>query len=560
MSEVERRTGFSIKVELAYREMKMPFRDYLVTKVLPVLFLGIFAIILLWRLWPDWFGGWFLVELFAVPVFLTIVVLLKPILDFETKGHAIDRDMHLFITRIGTLSTGDKSRQSIIVLLSKMEGYRELAEEVAKIYKLAEEWHVGLSASCRFIARQTPSDLFSDFLYRLSHSMEAGDSAEEFFQAEQKVFMDAYAANYRASMQSLDVSFEALNALIIASMFMMVVVTLIPMLTGGDANLLMALAVIIFFAIEMAFVYWLMVRVPGEQLWYTGPLETPESRDVRMRMGRAVLMCIIFFILIRWATPHLTWPLAIAFTLTPLWYASFYVNTREAEIKRKDENFSAFIRTLGSTQEATGKVAVLALKKLSYHDFGPLTDNIRALYKRIAMRINRQRAWQLFGAETNSELISKFSEMFSEGTSTGGEPRAISRIISDNFSRLVTLRIEKFQTQGRITGLMYGLGAAMTIILYLALYLSEGFFDMFSQVEPIQGFEYITILQAQTFNLDLLNFLVVLIIFIHAVVSMAITRVIGGGHWVGGLTHLVGIMWVAAIASVLTKFAIVNLL
>ncbi|NIP34118.1 MAG: type II secretion protein F, partial [Thermoplasmata archaeon] len=56
-------------------------------------------------------------------------------------------------------------------------------------------------------------------------------------------------------------------------------------------------------------------------------------------------------------------------------------------------------------------------KKLSYHDFGPLTDDIQSLYKRVAMRIDRQRAWQLFGAETNSELISKFSEMFSEGTS-----------------------------------------------------------------------------------------------------------------------------------------------
>ena len=176
------------------------------------------------------------------------------------------------------------------------------------------------------------------------------------------------------------------------------------------------------------------------------------------------------------------------------------------------------------------------------------------------MRINRQRAWQLFGAETNSELISKFSEMFSEGTSTGGEPRAISRIISLNFSRLTILRLEKFQTQGRIAGLMYGLAAAMTTILYLALYLNEGFFDMFSQVEPIQGFEFVIILNAQTFNLELLNFLVVLVILTHAIVAMAITRVVGGGHLVGGLTHLVGIMWVAAIASVLTKFAIVNLL
>jgi flagellar protein FlaJ len=205
-------------------------------------------------------------------------------------------------------------------------------------------------------------------------------------------------------------------------------------------------------------------------------------------------------------------------------------------------------------------VAITALKKLSYHDFGPLTDNIKALYKRVAMRINRQRAWQLFGAETNSELVSKFSEMFSEGTSTGGEPRAISRIISDNFSKLLALRVDKFQTQGRITGILYGLTAAMTVILYLALYLVEGFFDMFSQVSPVEGFEFVILLKAQTFDLELLNILVFLIILIHALVSTAVTRVIGGGHWVGGLTHLVGMMWVAAITSLLTKYAIVGLL
>jgi len=41
---------------------------------------------------------------------------------------------------------------------------------------------------------------------------------------------------------------------------------------------------------------------------------------------------------------------------------------------------------------------------------------------------------------------------------------------------------------------------------------------------------------------------------------MAITRVIGGGHWVGGFTHLVVIMWVAAIAAVLTQYAVVKIL
>jgi len=547
-------------LDQAYREMRIPFRTFLVVYVLPIFLLGVFTIVVLAWLFPQYISGALLAVLFAVPVFLAIVVLLWPVVERERRGKAIDRDMHLFITRIGTLSTGDTSRQSIIELLSKMEGYRELADEVRKIYKLAEEWHVGLSAACRFAAKQTPSDLFSDFLYRLAHSMEAGDSAEEFFRAEQTVFMETYEANYRSSLRMVDTMNEVLISLLISAMFMMVMVALLPLIAGMDANLMMALAVLIFLFIEFGFLYFMYAVVPGEQLWYSGPLETAEAREMRHRLGIAVVLCFVFGMLVVLAAPRLPPMLGIAFTITPLVYPSLYVNRREMEIKRKDLNFPAFIRTLGSTQEATGKVAVTALKKLSYHDFGPLTDNIKALYKRVAMRINRQRAWQLFGAETNSELISKFSEMFVEGTATGGEPRAISRIISDNFARIQSLRLEKFQMQGRVTGILYGLAASMTVILYMALFTTEGFFDLFSQVDVERGYEFITFLRGQTFDLGLINGLVVMIITVHAVVSMAITRVIGGGHWVGGFTHLVAIMWVAAVASVLTQYAVVKIL
>ncbi len=549
-----------MNIEQAYREMRMPFRHFLVKYVAPVFAGSLLTVILFWMMFPDVISGYLLFLLFIVPIYFTVLVLLWPVILWERKGKAIDRDMHLFITRIGTLTTGETSRQSILELLSRMEGYRELAEEVRKIYKLAEEWHVGLSAACRFIAKQTPSDLFSDFLYRLAHSMEAGDSAEEFFQAEQVVFMDAYSARYRGALKTTEVMNEVLVAMVTASMFMLVVVALFPLLTGQDANLLMSIAVLIFLFIEGGFLYFLYATVPGEKLWYTGDLETPESREVRRRMGIAIVLSFIFAFLIMLGAPELPLPMLIAFSITPLAYPGLYVNLKELEIKRKDENFPAFIRTLGSTQEATGRVAVIALKKLSYHDFGPLTDNIKAIYKRVAIRINRQRAWQLFGAETNSELISKFSEMFSEGTSTGGEPRAISRIISDNFSTILTLRAEKFQTQGRVTGILYGLTAAMTVILYLALFLTEGFFNMWEGVEPIQGFEYVLLLQAQTFDLELLGLLVTLIILIHALVSMSITRVLGGGNWIGGFTHLVGIMWIAAVASILTKYIVVRLL
>lgn len=559
MSGETRGTGGSVKLELAYREWPMSFYEFVVTRVLLVFFMSMFTVVLLWWIVPEmdwWFTALLLV---AFPGFLTVVTLLWPLVEWERRGKAIDRDMHLFITRIGTLSTGETARQDVLEMLSKMEGYRELAEEVRKIYKLAEEWHVGLSASCRFIARQTPSDLFSDFLYRLAHSMEAGDSAIEFFQAEQTVFMDQYSVHYSSSLKTVDVYFEAFLALVIASLFVMVILDLFPLLTGLPSYFYIAVAVIMFMFIEGAYLWMLYATVPEEKVWYAGPLETPETREIRRRLGVSALVSLVFAVLIWMGAPFMTVPLAIAFAITPFLYAGIYVNGHERTIKRKDENFPAFIRTLGSTQEATGKVAITALKKLSYHDFGPLTDDIQALYKRVAMRIDRQRAWQLFGAETNSELISKFSEMFSEGTSAGGEPRAISRIISTNFSRILSLRVEKFQTQGRITGVLYGLAIAMTVILFLALYLVEGFFDMFGAIDPVEGFESLFLFRTASFNVDILHAIVVGLLVFHAVVSTIMTRMIGGGHWVGGLVHLVGIMWVIAVCSIVTRYVIVRL-
>jgi flagellar protein FlaJ len=561
MSGETRGTGMSVKLELAYRELPMSFRDFLISRVALVFCLSLFTVIIWWWLFPD-IITWELLALLivAIPGFFTFVTLVWPVVEWERRGKAIDKDMHLFITRIGTLSTGETARQDVLEMLAKMEGYRELADEVRKIYKLAEEWHVGLSASCRFIARQTPSDLFSDFLYRLAHSMEAGDSAIEFFQAEQTVFMDQYAAQYSASLKSVEVYFEAFLALIIASLFVMVILDLFPLLTGLSANLLISLAVIFFMFIEGFYLWMLYVTVPQEKVWYNGPLDTPESREMKRRLAIGGLVAVLFTVLIVFGAPFMTVPLAIAFAVTPFLYASIYVNTREMTIKRKDDNFAAFIRTLGSTQEATGKVAITALKKLSYHDFGPLTEDIQSLYKRVAMRIDRQRAWQLFGAETNSELISKFSEMFSEGTSAGGEPRAISRIISNNFSKILSLRIEKFQTQGRITGVLYGLAIAMTVILFLALFLVEGFFDMFGALDPVEGFESLFIFKTETFNTDVLHGMIIGLLLFHTVISTIMTRMIGGGHWVGGITHFVGMMWIIAICSIITKYIIVQLL
>ena len=73
--------------EQAYREMDIPFRTFLVSYVLPVLFMSVFTIVVLAFLFPVYISGGLLVLLLVVvPVFLTSVVALWPYVLWERKG------------------------------------------------------------------------------------------------------------------------------------------------------------------------------------------------------------------------------------------------------------------------------------------------------------------------------------------------------------------------------------------------------------------------------------------------------------------------------------------
>jgi flagellar protein FlaJ len=223
-------------------------------------------------------------------------------------------------------------------------------------------------------------------------------------------------------------------------------------------------------------------------------------------------------------------------------------------VRNRDEMYPAFMRSLGASAEATGRTGIDALRKLSQHKFGRLTTNIESLYKRTATRIDRKTAWEYFGAETGSDLIAKFSEMFEDGTRTGGNPRKIAKVISDNFLAIVTLRRLRYQEAGRIVGAMYGLGAVMVAVLYMSMFLVRGFARMFEGVPTVEGFTFITILQQGPVDLVAMNLLILAIIVSHGVLTGLIAKSADGGHRYGIATHLVITLWIAAVASLATQY------
>ncbi len=533
----------------------MPFRQYLTQQFAPLAIAMVLAAIALPAFLPAVFFGWSLALLLGLLLWVAVAIMLFPVYAYERRGKTIDKDMHLFVTRIGAMSTDDVSRQSLRDILGQMKDYRELTKEVEKIHKLTVEWNVALPQACRLVAERTPSDLMSDFLYRLGHAVEAGETAEEFFAVEQKVSLELYSNKYNAALRGLLTLSDLYQALIISVAFLLTFLFMAPLFSGRGILPMLVGGFAIFVALELFFYFMVRFMLPDEQLWYDGKLKTQSSRKIKrwMVIGAgisAALWGLSTFVLAPFF-PTLEFYLAVS--LSGFLLPGLEIYREDRAIRNRESMYPAFMRSLGASAEATGRTGIDALRRLSQHKFGRLTHNIEDLYKRTATRIDRKTAWEYFGAETGSDIIAKFSEMFEDGTRTGGNPRKIAKVISDNFLALVSLRRLRYQEAGRLVGMMYGLGAVLVAVLYMSLFLVKGFQELFAGVPTIQGFAFLSILQGGPVDVTAMSYIILAIVVVHAAVTGFVAKAADGGNKYGAITHFVLVLWIAAGASVVTQ-------
>ncbi len=255
------------------------------------------------------------------------------------------------------------------------------------------------------------------------------------------------------------------------------------------------------------------------------------------------------------------WPLEIliAISLTPLLYVGMTVGRAEERVKRRDDNFSAFIRSLGASTSARGGQVTEVLRHLQTHDFGPLTGDIRALYARLNMRVNDEQAWTHFSADCGSNLIEKFSRMFVEGIKAGGKADAIGRIISENFNLIINLRKQRYQMADNFKGMLYGLVAGMAFALFVGVGIVGLLKGIFTEISLPADTPFASFLSFEV-NLGLIAFLVVLLLLGHSIASGLMVHIADGGNYYRTYSDLPLMFWIAAIVSVGAQRALENLL
>lgn len=545
----------------SYQQMETPVSRYLGMVVAPsVVFFVLTVVVYVVTDFP---------MLIALPIPLLgllsmgVAVVYPKILQDQKRKEIEDR-LHLFITHMTILSTANIDRVEVFRTLGEEEEYGALSEEMRRISQLVDTWNQSLDDALRIRADKSPSKPFADFLDRFAYTINAGQEIEDFLLSEQDVVIQNYVTIYEGSLENLDVMQDLYLSMVLSMTFALVFSIVLPILTGTNPTMTVSAVVVMFAFIQTGFLLLIRSTAPYDPVWYHPDGHTT-SAEWRIRISVALGLvltlvaiagCLLVLLGHTSVDPsEIPLPLYAAIPTTPLLIPGFVARREEERIKERDDAFTSFIRALGATETAKQSTTTKVLESLRGKDFGALTDNVDDLYKRLNMRIEPRAAWRHFTADSRSYLVQKFSEMYLVGRQMGGDPKQLGELISSNMNEVLQLRERRAQSTVTLIGVLYGITAASTFAFFIGLEIVTVLSGLDIGLDTAQ-FNFGTIIHTEVYDIQTIEYLLIVIILLNAVLSSLMIRIADGGHKVNSYVHFVLLTWMSSVVAVFTRIVV----
>ena len=526
--------------------------------------------------------------LVLLPILAALGAMAFPLLEVSRSANLIEREMHMFITRMGILSLGEVGAQSIFDILKQMRDYGELATEVQRIETLVDKWHTSLPEAARIVAQQSPSPLWTDFLDRMAFSIEAGQPIDEFMRSEQETVAEQYNTLYDTRLESVDTMQEIYVSMVTAGLFGLVIagIHLVLFEVGGDSDTpieiasrlrYLLLASMLFIIIQIAAMLAFRATIPRDLIFARDELDTPFRINFRRSLLSAGAVSLILFLITiivvisTWEEISSQWDryglILLAAPLSPLLIPAWLIRREEGNVQRRDGAYPDFIRALGGTAQARSAEPSATIKALRGVDFGMLDASIDRLERRLATRIDSDRAWDYFNADTNSAVISRYTRIYIEGSQSSWKPAETAEMVSRSVGNLLSLRRRRALSANTMWGVALGLLVAsvtsLNVTISIVLQLGEAIAGVASglastDVGALQDFGSgiaLPVMEDATSvddNIRMFKIIVSILVLGQIIAVSAIATRLRGGGKTSAAGQAIQLLWIAGITSWIT--------
>ena len=553
----------------SYRKMQMPMGQYISFVLIPSVGFFLVTVVLAAVL------NMSMIVRVPIPLLGTLAMLsaiFYPKILLGQRKRQLNNRFHLMVTHMTILATTKIDRMEVFRTLSEEEEYGELSNELRRVVELVDTWNQSLDDALRRRSNEVPSEALADFFERLAYTMGAGQSLREYLMTEQDQIIENYTTVYESALDNIEVMKDLYLSMVLSMTFALVFAVVLPVLTGTEPTLTVSAVIVLYIFIQMGFYLAMRALSPYDPLWYhpeekPSAVEGPIKKSFYAGVGMTAFLLAISMGGLTGILPfglpdlipgfsELPLPMYAVIPITPLLIPGVVLNRAENRVKGRDQEFPSFIRALGTTESVKQSTSSDVLATLRTKEFGPLTDNVDDLYKRLNMRIEPVEAWRYFTADCRSYLIQTFSEMYLMGREMGGSPQQLGELISENMNKVLQLREQRNQATTTLIGLLYGITAAATFAFFIGLEVVNVLSDMGLDLGSSAGVDVGQIIRPDVYNIPLIEFLLVVVIMFSAMLSALMVRTVDGGHKINTYMHFVLLAWISALISIFTRWLI----
>jgi len=371
-------------------------------------------------------------------------------------------------TYMASLAIADASRPEIFSYTANRKEYIS-SKYLTKVDTYVQKWGFSYSESLSIVADRVNNAILKSMLARYANAIESGVPDDDFLKNELSTIRSVYRSQVEQGIELTKQWGDAyvamlLSATVIAVTLMISIAIYSP--TGMESTLNMAYGIV------------LVICVGGNVLMYQSVPYDAKSHGLTTRaskeqqtihsMERIIVPLTIGAVVIMGlcgVSAGLSY-LLIVILMAPLGLIGFI---DDANITVRDTDFSTFIRSFGAIMGGQGTTAVYALATIDRKSLTALEPLINAVYSQMNLGLDSRQIWDKFIADSGSNLINKYLNIYLDTITLGGPPEPIGTVVGSSILEQTLLREKKDMHARSFIILLVPMHCAMAGIL-IALY------------------------------------------------------------------------------------------
>jgi len=388
---------------------------------------------------------------------------IKQKLDDVRENKCMGGDILFMTTYMAAIMTAQVSRPEVFARTSVRKEYVS-SKYIEKVEFFVKKWNYNYSQALRLVAERCRNTILRSMLNRYANGIDSGVPDDEFLKLELSTVRSVYRNTFEQGFEMLKKWGDAYIAMMLSGTIVGIIIMVSVAIYSPDeidSTLNMSYAIILM--ISLFGITTMYRSIPEDTKTHGLPGQGSHEQMMVRRLERVIVPVAVVSAIVL-ALAGINAGLIAIFVGVLFAPLGIIALKDDMNVQRRDEDFTVFLRGLGSIMGGKGLTTTYALAEVDRKSLEELGSFVDSAYSKLNLGLNEALVWERFIRESGSNLIYKYLNIFRDSIALGGSPADIGKIVSSSMLEMVLLRKKREMLTTSFIVLLVPMHVAMVAI------------------------------------------------------------------------------------------------